>query len=768
MKKLLKAGFFQKIFLPAMLAILLFVISSFVFIIPAFEKNAITQKKNMLLELTNTAWSILQKYQTVEASGLLTRQEAQEKAIDEIKSLRYGPDQKDYFWITDLTPIMVMHPYVQELNGKSLRNFSDPDGIKVFMEALNIVENNGEGFMQYKWQFKDDPEHIDPKLSFVKKFEHWNWIIGTGLYLHDVKVEISRLTNRLLIILIGITFIITLIILFITFQSLTIENKRRAMELQLHESKEKYKSLLESSTEGIILLLNKQISYTNTFIQNWLQCSAEELQQKTIDSLFASEPIPEWDGIGKETRMEVLLKKRDSSQAEAVLTMLPVCFADKEGLLLTFRDTHEYRTTQEELKEVRNSLRILSDHTGVGLIRFELKEKSKQIDFNRNVATMLGYANESELRTKRLDQVLGSREELKKILKEINRKQSFTGLKISLRKKDNGLTESLLHLTISKSANRDTFACNGILEPVHPFIPPEEYLAFGEVFSQAFARNLQPAVEYSLPLSFCPGNASIRQAIEIMVENRSSFLIILLEGKNIGIVTQKDILYRGLSNNLPLDQPVSTCMTAPLITADQQITIEEAYALMEQESISHLVLINHLGESQAVVEKGKLVGIYTNTPKEIALMLERCSNSNELAYLRKKQAFLVKPILNELGRVQTACAIIKEINEQITIRIIENTLRELGPPPVAWAFISVGSAGRGELVFNSDQDNAILFDDHPDIPREAIQHYFLQLASKICSQLDNSGLPFCTGKYMASNPRWCQPLQTWKEYFNEW
>lgn len=77
-----------------MLAIVLFMVSVFAFIIPAFERNAIEQKRNMLHELTNTAWSILQKYHLDEQHGLLTLHEAREKAIAEVEALRYGPDKK--------------------------------------------------------------------------------------------------------------------------------------------------------------------------------------------------------------------------------------------------------------------------------------------------------------------------------------------------------------------------------------------------------------------------------------------------------------------------------------------------------------------------------------------------------------------------------------------------------------------------------------------------------------------------------------------------
>jgi hypothetical protein len=108
MKNFFTSRFFLRIVLPAMMAILLFIISVFAFIIPTSENNAIRQKRIMLQELTNTAWSILDKYHLDETAGLINTEEARQLAINDIDALRYGEQDKDYFWITDMTPTMIM------------------------------------------------------------------------------------------------------------------------------------------------------------------------------------------------------------------------------------------------------------------------------------------------------------------------------------------------------------------------------------------------------------------------------------------------------------------------------------------------------------------------------------------------------------------------------------------------------------------------------------------------------------------------------------
>ena len=124
----------------------------------------------MIRELTNSAWNILAKLENDEQRGLLTREQAQKQAIDQIRNLHYGQEMKDYFWINDMHPRMVIHPYRTDLNGKDLSDYQDPNGKRVFVEFVNVVKKEGSGYVNYMWQWKDDKARIVPKISYVKGF----------------------------------------------------------------------------------------------------------------------------------------------------------------------------------------------------------------------------------------------------------------------------------------------------------------------------------------------------------------------------------------------------------------------------------------------------------------------------------------------------------------------------------------------------------------------------------------------------------------------
>ena len=107
---------YLKIIIPSVVSILLFIVTIFVFVIPRVQDNIMNGKREMIKELTNSAWSILSKYENDEQAGLILRQEAQKTAASRIEYLRYGEENKDYFWITDQHPNMIMHPYRKDLS----------------------------------------------------------------------------------------------------------------------------------------------------------------------------------------------------------------------------------------------------------------------------------------------------------------------------------------------------------------------------------------------------------------------------------------------------------------------------------------------------------------------------------------------------------------------------------------------------------------------------------------------------------------------------
>jgi methyl-accepting chemotaxis protein len=202
-------------------------------------KEAMLQEKKMKLKhVTETAYGILEYYHRLSSEGKLSQQAAKDSAVQQIKSIRY--EGKEYFWINDDAlpiPKMIMHPTVPALDGKLLdaEKFNcaktmqygvdgeivKTDGKKNLFQAFNEVVNKaGVGYVSYDWPKPlaggGATKELYPKMSFVKKFEPWGWVIGSGVYIDDVNAAFMKEAVENFIIALVLIAVITVAFWFIS------------------------------------------------------------------------------------------------------------------------------------------------------------------------------------------------------------------------------------------------------------------------------------------------------------------------------------------------------------------------------------------------------------------------------------------------------------------------------------------------------------------------------------------------------------------------
>ncbi len=278
-----------RLILPVMLTVVLFIGTIFLLILPILEARMLDDRRVLLRELNQTAWSLLAAYQAKEEAGEISRRDAQTLAIKTLRALRYGPESKDYFWINDLQPILIMHPYRPDLEGQDVSDFTDPNGKRLFAEVVKTVRQSAAGFVDYQWQWKDDPQRIVSKISHVKEFKPWGWVVGTGIYVEDVRAEIAAITRRLTKVCLGILAVILLLSWYIIRQSAKGERRRREIHLALRESEHKYRLLAETASEFIIAFDHDgRILYVNrAWVATGGYCPEETSQQSIFELIPA-------------------------------------------------------------------------------------------------------------------------------------------------------------------------------------------------------------------------------------------------------------------------------------------------------------------------------------------------------------------------------------------------------------------------------------------------------------------------------------------------
>ncbi len=175
------------------------------------------QKQIELRHLTELALGIVKEEEaTVQTSGIAVA-DAQKRALARVAALRYG--NNDYFWVNDMQPRMVMHPMKPEMNGTDISTFKDPNGKALFVDMVNVVKKDGAGFVPYEWP-KPGFDKPQPKLSYVTGFAPWGWVIGTGVYIDDLKAQSWASTERALIEA-GLVLLLTLAVSIIVARRIT-------------------------------------------------------------------------------------------------------------------------------------------------------------------------------------------------------------------------------------------------------------------------------------------------------------------------------------------------------------------------------------------------------------------------------------------------------------------------------------------------------------------------------------------------------------------
>ncbi len=247
------------------LTVLLLII--FTIIITGFiqRKAIMDREKDALKDAVDIAYSIVEANYKRARSGEISEEEAKRLAIEGIKVLRYR--NNDYFWINDINSKMVMHPVKPSLNGKDLSNLKDVNGVYIFREFTRVAKTKGAGFVEYYWP-KPGSEKPLPKLSYVKFFPQWNWIIGSGKYVDDIVKVLAKLRN---IVIISLLILMVIIIVFSRLIAKNIVKEIKEITkiaIEYEQGNFDHKVEIESQDELGILAkaFNKLADYINMYV----------------------------------------------------------------------------------------------------------------------------------------------------------------------------------------------------------------------------------------------------------------------------------------------------------------------------------------------------------------------------------------------------------------------------------------------------------------------------------------------------------------------
>jgi len=244
--------------------------------------------------------------------------------------------------------------------------------------------------------------------------------------------------------------------------------------------------------------------------------------------------------------------------------------------------------------------------------------------------------------------------------------------------------------------------------------------------------------------------------------------VVVQGGAVVGIVTDRDLCERVLVAKREPRRPVHEVMTSPVVSVEQRALVYEAVLLMQQHNIRHLGVRDDAGGIVSLVRARDLVRFDRYSTSVLTDQLGKAASVDELAAGQRRLPLLVKGLIDSGTGTRAITRVATAVSDTIVERLIHLAMERLGPPPVPFAFLALGSEGRGEQTLVTDQDNAMVFADGPEEDLARHKAWFLELGTWVCDGLNAAGYAWCRGGLMAKNPQWTMPLTEWKHTFSNW
>ncbi len=277
--------------------------------------------------------------------------------------------------------------------------------------------------------------------------------------------------------------------------------------------------------------------------------------------------------------------------------------------------------------------------------------------------------------------------------------------------------------------------------------------------------------------------ATVRDAAGKMTENGVSALVIVDPSRSgaertairnegaedagpmAGIITDRDLRTRVIVEDLPYDTPIADVMTTNLITVRSDQYVFDAMLTMLHSNVHHLPVLRR-NQPVGVIGISDIIQYESQNSLFVVRNIMRKKTVDELAAMTDSVHQSFRRMVHEDANSHMVGSAMAGIGRTFTQRLLEMAEEQLGPPPVPYHFLSLGSMAREEQLIVTDQDNALVLDNSFEPDKH--DDYFKAMATIVSDGLAACGYTYCKGDIMATNPTWRQPLHVWESYFTEW
>jgi CBS domain-containing protein len=239
-------------------------------------------------------------------------------------------------------------------------------------------------------------------------------------------------------------------------------------------------------------------------------------------------------------------------------------------------------------------------------------------------------------------------------------------------------------------------------------------------------------------------------------------------GKPVGILTLQDVLTRVALPGVDISQPIACVMTPQLHSLPPSASVYEAMLLMAHHRVQHTPVVNETGQLLGVVSIRQVRDPLNGVVEGFTRALESAEDTATLSKLAARARAHGLSLMAQDMDSGILTSFLSTINDALTRRAIEIAMSEHGEAPASWCWIAMGSEGRFEQTFHTDQDNGLIFSASNGREADSLRSWFIPFARKINGYLGDCGIPICTGNIMAGNPDCCLSVEEWRERFFGW
>jgi CBS domain-containing protein len=264
----------------------------------------------------------------------------------------------------------------------------------------------------------------------------------------------------------------------------------------------------------------------------------------------------------------------------------------------------------------------------------------------------------------------------------------------------------------------------------------------------------------------CSPQTPIRAVLAAMREQRIGSMVITdAVGTPVGIFTLRDLVDRVALTGDMLDKPIAAVMTAGVFTMPPGATVYEAALAMLRHGIRH-VLVTEAGKLVGVISEKDLFSLQRVSMRQLAGAIRDARDTEHLVGFSHEIREHARKMLGQGVAAEPLTQFIASLNDLLTQRVIDLEFSAMPADVGNYCWIALGSEGRYEQTFFTDQDNGIIFSGAD--AADATRNHLLPFAERVNHTLDRCGFPLCKGNIMAGNPRWCLSLEEWRQRFAAW